>query len=135
MQLQSPTRDGCWLQNFSVHHTMKIVKLLDYKTLWCKNTVASSRIMANQVSVTLLHSCEIFSCAIVRNLFTALKIILIYVQGCQKRKPKHISMDWMKNNPKKLNFINLNKQPSVELAVETWVSQLFKPRQMLAIEL
>ena len=47
MQLQSPTRDGCWLQNFSVHHTMKIVKLLDYKTLWCKNTVASSRIRAN----------------------------------------------------------------------------------------
>ena len=46
-QLQSPTRDGCWLQSFSVHHTMKIMKLFGHKTLWCKNTVASSRIRAN----------------------------------------------------------------------------------------
>ena len=46
-QLQSPTRDGCWLQSFSVYHTMKIMKLFGHKTLWCKNTVASSRIRAN----------------------------------------------------------------------------------------
>ena len=32
MPLQLPTREGCWLQSFSVHHTMKIEKLLGYKT-------------------------------------------------------------------------------------------------------
>ena len=46
-QLQSPTRDGCWLQSFSVYHTMKIMKLFGHKTLWCKNTSASSRTRAN----------------------------------------------------------------------------------------
>ena len=38
----SPTWERCWLQSSSVHHTMKITKLLGYKTLQCTNTVASS---------------------------------------------------------------------------------------------
>ena len=38
MQLQSPTREGCWLQCFLVHHTMKIKKLLGHKTLQCTKT-------------------------------------------------------------------------------------------------
>ena len=42
-QLQSPTREGYWLQSSSVHHTMKIKKLFGYKTLRCTNTVASSK--------------------------------------------------------------------------------------------
>ena len=42
-RLQSPTREGCWLQSPSVHHTMKIEKLLGYKTLRCTNTAASSQ--------------------------------------------------------------------------------------------
>ena len=53
-QLQLPTKEGCWLQSFSVHHTMKIEKLLGYKTLRCSNTSASSQerwIRANSVSV------------------------------------------------------------------------------------
>ena len=29
----SLAREGCWLQSFSVHHTMKIIKLLGHKTL------------------------------------------------------------------------------------------------------
>ena len=33
MRLQSPTREGCWLQSSSVHHIMKIQKILGYKTL------------------------------------------------------------------------------------------------------
>ena len=33
--LQSPTREGCWLQISSVYHTMKIVKLLSHKILRC----------------------------------------------------------------------------------------------------
>ena len=52
-QLQSPTREGCWLQSSSVHHTMKIKKLLGHKTLRYTNTAASSQgrwIKANSVS-------------------------------------------------------------------------------------
>ena len=30
-----PTWEGCWLQSSSVHHTIKIMKLLGHKTLWC----------------------------------------------------------------------------------------------------
>ena len=33
--LQSSTKEDCWLQSSSVYHTMKIEKLLNYKTLWC----------------------------------------------------------------------------------------------------
>ena len=39
----SPTWERYWLQSSSIHHTMKITKLLGYKTLRCINTVASSR--------------------------------------------------------------------------------------------
>ena len=42
-RLQSQTRKGCWLQSSSIHHTMKIKKLLSYKTLRCTNTVAFSQ--------------------------------------------------------------------------------------------
>ena len=53
MQLQSPTREGCWMQSSPVHHMMKIEKLLGYKTLQCTNTAASSQekwTRANSVS-------------------------------------------------------------------------------------
>ena len=65
-RLQSPTREGCWLQSSSVHHTIKIKKLLGYKTLRCTNTAASSQEIwtrANPVSnhnlleQTLLNTC------------------------------------------------------------------------------
>ena len=39
----SPTWEGCWLQSSSVHYTMKIMKFLGYKTLWCTCTTTSSR--------------------------------------------------------------------------------------------
>ena len=57
-RLQSPTRYGCWLQSSSVYHTIKIKKLLGYKTLWCTNTTTSLRerwIRANSVSSHNLH--------------------------------------------------------------------------------
>ena len=66
IRLQSPTREGCWVQNSSIHHTMKIKKLLGYKTLHCTNTAASSQerwIRANFVfshnllEQTLLNTC------------------------------------------------------------------------------
>ena len=46
---------------------------------------------------------------------TVLKIILIYVQGCEKRKRKHIIMDWMKNKLENLRFINFDRYLFVEL--------------------
>ena len=44
-------------------------------------------------------------------------------------------MDWMKNSPEKLSIINLDRQPSIEIAVEPWASAAFKSQQMLAVEL
>ena len=43
-------------------------------------------------------SSHLWNCALVQlsSPFTALKIILIYVYGYEKRNPKHIFMDWMK---------------------------------------
>ena len=66
MRLQSPIREGCWLQNSSVHHIMKIKKLLGHKTLRCTNITTSSQerwTRANFVSghnlleQTLLNTC------------------------------------------------------------------------------
>ena len=34
-RLQSLTRESCWLQSSFVHHSMRIMKLLDHKTLRC----------------------------------------------------------------------------------------------------
>ena len=68
MRLQSSTREGCWLQNSLIYHTMKIKKLLGYKTLQCTNTAASSQerwTRANSVfgynllEHTLLNTCAI----------------------------------------------------------------------------
>ena len=53
MRLQSPIREGCWLQNSSVYHIMKIKKLLGHKTLRCTNIATSSQerwIRANSIS-------------------------------------------------------------------------------------
>ena len=54
----SPTWKRCWLQSSSVHHMMKIMKFLGYKTLRCTNTAASSRerwTRANSISDHNLH--------------------------------------------------------------------------------
>ena len=70
----SPTWERCWLQSFSVHHTMKITKLLRYKTLQCTNTAASSRerwTRANFVSSHNLHEHNFVSH--LRNLWRPLK--------------------------------------------------------------
>ena len=81
-QLQSPTREGCWLQSFSIHHTMKIKKMLGHKTLRCTNTTTSSQerwIRVNSISGhNLLKQTLLNTCATCSPL-TALKIILLYV--------------------------------------------------------
>ena len=40
---------------------------------------------------------------------TTLKIILIYVEGYEKRKPKHVSTDWSEVRSEKLIFINFDR--------------------------
>ena len=52
------------------------------------------------------------------NTLTALKIIILYVQGCEKRKPKHIITDQSKNRTENLFFINLNRYLICRDAVE-----------------
>ena len=61
-RLQSPPREGCWLQSSLVHHTLKIEKLLGYKTLRCTSTLASSQETVsghNLLEQTLLNTCAI----------------------------------------------------------------------------
>ena len=64
--IYTPTREGYWLQSSSIHHTIKITKLLGYKTLQYTNTAASSIerwTKANFVSGhNLLHTCTPFDC-------------------------------------------------------------------------
>ena len=63
-RLQSPIREGCWLQSSSIHHTMKIKKLIGYKILQCTNTAASSQerwTMVNSVSGHNLHEQTLFN--------------------------------------------------------------------------
>ena len=52
----SPTWERCWLQSSLVHHTMKITKLLGYKTLRCINTEASSRERLTRVNSVSSHN-------------------------------------------------------------------------------
>ncbi|KAK9995839.1 hypothetical protein SO802_020525 [Lithocarpus litseifolius] len=43
---------------------------------------------------------------------------ILIVGGCEKRKLKHLITDWMKSNPGKLNFINLDRYPICRVAVK-----------------
>ena len=65
-RLQSPTREGCWLQSSLVYHMMKIKKMLSHKTLRCTNTAtslqeiwtkANSVFDHNLLERTLLYTC------------------------------------------------------------------------------
>ena len=65
-QLQSPTTEGCSLQSSSVHHTVKIEKMLGHKTLQCINTSTSTQerwtkansiFSHNLLEQTLLNTC------------------------------------------------------------------------------
>ena len=68
-QLQSPTREGCWLQSSSVHHMMKTKKMLGYKILQCTNTTTSwqewwtrenSVSSHNLLEQTLINTCATY---------------------------------------------------------------------------
>ena len=49
---------------------------------------------------------------------TALKIILLYVQGCEKRKPKYIITDQNQNRTKNLFFHKSRQMPIYRAAVK-----------------
>ena len=82
----SPTWERCWLQSSSVHYTMKITKLLGYKTLRCTNTTDFSRerwTRVNSVSGHNLHEHNFSSH--LRNLWRTLKKSL-YMLGLREKK-------------------------------------------------
>ena len=60
----------------------------------------------------------------------ALKIIILYVYGYEKKKPKHINTDWSQNKTKILSFIKLDRYLSVEMLSSSYratgLEQLFK---------
>ena len=96
----------------------KITKLLGYKTLWCTSTAASwiERWTRAYVSDSQ-YACEKLL-HWVASVVTALKTILIYVSGCEKRKPKHLFTNWCEIKSEKMIFINLDRYPICRVAVE-----------------
>ena len=87
-----------WSQNPMVYKTQQLLE-------------ENEKLGETRSPVTLLHTYgTVFLCNCVSPL-TALKIILIYVWGREKRKPKHIITDWMKNKLKNLSFIILDGYP------------------------
>ena len=81
-RLQSPTRKGCWLQSSSIHHTIKIEKLLHYKPygvqtqqlLHKKDELGQ---ILSPVTIYLNKLCSIL--VQLMSPLTALKIIFLYV--------------------------------------------------------
>ena len=67
MRLQSPTREGCWLQSSKFIQTAKIKKMIGYKTLLCINIATSIQerwTRANSVSgYNLLEQNFLNTCA------------------------------------------------------------------------
>ena len=57
--------------------------------------------MSQYADKKLLHS--------VASTVMTLKIILIYVWGYEKRKPKHVYMDWSEIRFEKLIYVNLDR--------------------------
>ena len=81
--LQSPIWKDCWLQSFQFIHTMKIRKMLDHKTLWCKYTATSPRKRwtrsrtLSSVTICLNKVCSMLVQLVYH--LTALKTIILYI--------------------------------------------------------
>ena len=70
----SPTWERYWLQISSVHHMMKITKLIGYKTLQCTNIATSSRKRWTRVNSFSGHNLHEHNFALhSRNLWRPLK--------------------------------------------------------------
>ena len=117
--LQSPTREGCWLQSSLVHPHDE-----DQENAWSQNPTVHihnnffTRMMNQGKTLSPVTNClnKLFSKLVqLVNTLTALKIIILYVQGQKKRKPKHIITDWSQNRTGILFFIKLDRQLSFEV--------------------
>ena len=81
--LQSPIWKDCWLQSSSIHHMMKIRKMLGHKTLRCKYTATSPRkrwTRSRTLSLITIYLNRV--CSMLVQLvycLTTLKNILLYV--------------------------------------------------------
>ena len=142
MRLQSPTREGCWLQSSLVHPDDE-----DRKAFWLQNPTVQKHsnfftrkinqgkfyLSQNLLEQTLLNTCATYVT------LKALKIIHLYVQGCEKRKPKHINTDWNQNRTGIIFFIKLDRYLSVEMMSSncraTGLEQLLKLDGELAVKL
>ena len=92
--------------------------MLDHKTLRCTNIVASSEEMNQGETNSLITNCLNKLCSTLVQLeytLTTINIILLYVQNCEKRKPKHINTDWSQNRTRILFFVKLDRYLSVEM--------------------
>ena len=87
----------------------KFVQEPSQKVMFIKTQQLLQELGQTRIPITLFFTLVEFSLVQLVSPSMALKIILIYVYGCEKRKPKYTFMDWMKNSPEKLNFINLDK--------------------------
>ena len=96
-RLQSPTREGCWLQSSSIHPNDE-----DPEDVWSQNPTVHkysnffTRTMNEDKTVSPVTICLNKLCSTLVQLvspLTAFKIILLYVQGCEKRKLKHVIPD------------------------------------------
>ena len=111
---------GCKVLQFIL--MMKIKKMLGHKTLQCTNTATSSRMMNWGKTMSLVTICLNTLCSTLVqlvNTLTALKLIILYVYGCEKRKPKHINTDWSQNRTGIMFFIKLDRYLSVEMLSTT----------------
>ena len=100
--------ERCWLQSSSVHPHDEDKETHWLQNPWHADEVASSR--ERWIMTNCLRSQ--FEWIITLNQVTsplmALKIILIYVQGCEKRNPTQITWICVKNRLGSLNFVILD---------------------------
>ena len=97
MRLQTLTREGYWLQSFSVHSWWRSRRYLVTKSygaqtqqlLYKKDELGQ---ILSPVTICLNKLCSTFMQLV--NTLMALKIILLYVEDCEKGKPKHIITNW-----------------------------------------
>ena len=130
---------GCKILHFINNEDQEA---LGYKNLRCKRHSSFFTRTMNQgktlspVTICLNKLCSTLVQLV--NTLTTLKIIFLYVQGCEKRKSKYIITDWSQNRTEILFFINLDRCLSVELLSRnyraTGLEQLLTLDRWLAVE-
>ena len=126
---------GCKVLQFI--YTMKIKKMLGHKTLRCTYTTTSLEEMNQGKTLSPVTIClnKLFSklTQLVYSL-TALKTILLYVQGQEKRSPKDTFTNSKKTDQSFCLFLKPRQIEGVKQLSSRWAGQLLKPRHMLAVE-